>query len=161
MMRLGGNPKTVGTALRPASLKRSLARIRSSRGAVQIEFALTIIVVIFVMFWMWELIMLTYTMNVLADAAKEGVRTAIVQGSIAGTCPTTTVTNRVKTFAAMSLHNMSAMTVKVYSPGTPGTCKVPNRVRVEVTYPFIPFINLPANYTLHAVAEGRIVFNAS
>ena len=42
---------------------------RVARGAVQIEFALTIIIVMFVMFWMWELIMLTYTMDVMGDAA--------------------------------------------------------------------------------------------
>src|SRR5260370_27981377 len=53
---------------------RSARRARGDRGAAQIEFALTILTIVFVMFWMWELVMMTYTMNVLSDSAKEGVR---------------------------------------------------------------------------------------
>jgi len=135
---------------------------RVARGAVQIEFALTIIIVMFVMFWMWELIMLTYTMNVMGDAAKEGVRTAIVRGAgtASGTCPTAAVTSRVQEFAAMSLHDTSAMTVNVtYPDGGTTPCSATNRVRVEVFYPYVPYIKLPLNYALHTSAEGRFIFN--
>lgn len=149
------------TGGRPGGL--SAPRVRGQRGAVQIEFILTIIVIMFVMFWMWELILMTYTMNVLADAAKEGVRVAIVQGwsgSGAGTCPDAAVQARVQTFAAMSLQNTAGMTVLVkYPDGPTNPCSATNRIRVEVTYQYLPFFNLPVNYTLHSSAEGRIVFN--
>ena len=84
--------ETTNSQLRtPNGHHRTRNSAHSARGATQIEFILTIITIFFVMFWMWELILMTYTMNVLADAAKEGVRTAIVQGSSAGTCPTAAV----------------------------------------------------------------------
>jgi Flp pilus assembly protein TadG len=172
MIRLGRNRETVGAGLRPAPTARGAGR--DSRGAVQIEFILTIMTIMFVMFWMWELIMMTYVMNVLSDAAKEGVRVAIVQGSSTGDCSVLVpaVTARVKAFAGMSLHDMSGMNVYVcsYADGDTTTtcssdsatlCSATNRLRVVVSYPFIPYINLPLKYTLHAVAEGRIVFNPS
>jgi len=153
------------TSARPVG--PSAWRTRGQRGAVQIEFALTIITIIFVMFWIWELILLTYTMNVLGDAAKEGVRVAIVQGSSTAACPTAAVQTRVRTFAAMSFNDTSGMpapTVRYLDPVAPfipSVCSAPNRVRVEVTYQYKPFFNiLPfAVVTLHSAAEGRIVFN--
>ncbi len=54
---------------------------RSQRGASQIEFAISLLVAMFVIFWTWELGMALYTYNVLSDAAKEGVRYAIVHGA--------------------------------------------------------------------------------
>ncbi len=160
MIRIGKNPGTVG-AIHELPPRKRHSRIRSSRGAVQIEFALTIMIIIFVMFWMWELVMMTYTMNVLSDSAKEGVRYAIVHGlEGAKSCTTTPdssgVASQVQNFANISLHDMSAMTVTVTYQGN---CNLPgNWVRVVVAYQFIPYINLPVNYTLHATSEGRIFF---
>lgn len=128
--------------------------------------------VIFVMFWTWELIMAVYTMNVLSDAAKEGVRCGILHGTwqasppacipanpgsvpAPSNCPA--VDGLVKYYAASSLHNMSGMTVSVTYPDT--TCLTPNRVRVDVTYPLIPYFGvLKISPTLHAAAEGRFIF---
>ena len=67
----------------------------------------------------------------------------------------------------MSLQNTSGMTVNVTypdataPPSTPAVCSVPNRVRVDVYYPYTPFFHLPLNYSLHATAEGRFVYNPS
>src|SRR5689334_14054328 len=47
------------------------------RGAVSIEFLLSILAILFTMFWMWEIVMALYAGNVFADAAKVGVRYAI------------------------------------------------------------------------------------
>ena len=54
---------------------------KSQRGAAQVEFALSILMVVFLMFWVFEMVMVVYTYSVLSDAAKEGVRYAIVRGS--------------------------------------------------------------------------------
>jgi hypothetical protein len=89
---------------------------------------------------------------VLANAANEGVRYSIVHsgGDPAGTQTT------VQAFAATSLHDISAMSTSVTFPD--GNAAAPNRVRVTVTYTFVPylsnFINTP---TVHAYAEGRMV----
>ncbi len=131
-----------------------------------IETALSFMIVVFVMFWMWELVMALYTYNVLSDAAKEGVRYAIVHGTGNSSCdgPSTgcdsSATNtvaKVRDYAAYSLHDISAITINVTYPDSssaPG-----NRVKVAVGYSYIPYINLPwAAPTLVTGATGRIVY---
>jgi Flp pilus assembly protein TadG len=110
------------------------------------------IVIFMVVFWVFELGWLMYTYSVLADGAYEGVRHAVVRS---GGDPTGTQ-NTVKAFAAASLHNVSAMAVSVTFRD--GNAQPPNRVRVMVTYPYVPFL---PNYifapTMHTYAEGRMV----
>lgn len=59
-------------------LERWLGR---EEGQGQIEFVLSILTIMFTIFWTWEVVLAVYTYNVLSDAAKEGVRYAIVHGS--------------------------------------------------------------------------------
>jgi hypothetical protein len=145
--------------------------LREDRGAAQIEFALSVLLILFLMFLMWEFVMLVYTMNVLSDAAKEGVRVAIVRGTknLGGNadwdplppgCPfgTDHVKCKVWDYARFSLHDISdpsRFNVTVTNPG--GTTVEGYRVRVVVTYRYLPYINIPVNPTLHAAAEGRLV----
>ena len=143
---------------------------KETRGAVQIEFVLSFLTIMFVIFGIWELVMVVYTMNVLSDAAKEGVRYAIVHGggniNCSGpnppdTCtnpdvPADNVVNMVKDWARYSFHDISALNVVVTYPD--GTTEAPARVRVQVVYDFIPFTALPVRPALSAVAEGRIVY---
>jgi hypothetical protein len=142
---------------------------RGTRGAIQIEFVLSFLTIMFVIFGIWELIMVVYTMNVLSDAAKEGVRYAIVHGggniNCSGPDPSTTCTNPdptgdnvvnlVKDWARYSFHDISGINVTVTYPDA--TSDAPGRVRVQVAYNFIPFTALPIKPTLTAAAEGRIV----
>jgi Flp pilus assembly protein TadG len=111
-----------------------------------------IIVIFMVVFFVFELGWLMYTYSVLADAANEGVRYAIVHS---GGDPTGTEA-KVKAFATISMHDTSAISVVVtpiditYTP--------PNRVRVTVTYIYIPFLpKFITAPTMHAYAEGRMV----
>jgi Flp pilus assembly protein TadG len=142
------------------------------RGAGQaaVEFVLTFFAILFLIFWTFELIMLLYSYNVFADAAKEGVRYAIVHGAgnsassgpstgTASDCTTnmSAVQNVVKTYAKTSFHDISGMTVTVCY--LDGTNQSPNRVRVTASYPYVPYIRLGwAPPTIHAAAEGRIVY---
>jgi len=50
------------------------------RGSAQIEFILTFFTIMFVLFGVIEIAMAVYAMNVLGDAAREGVRYGIVHG---------------------------------------------------------------------------------
>jgi hypothetical protein len=135
--------------------------LRTDRGAVQIEFILSFLVIMFVLFAMWELIMIVHTMSVLSDAAKEGVRCAIVSGrsctpAEAG-CPYggDVVKCQVWSYARLSFHDISAVTVEMI----PATLPAPGeRVRVSIRYDFVPYTALPYRPTLSAVAEGRVVF---
>jgi len=109
-------------------------------------------VIFTVVFWVFELSWLMFTFVVMANAANEGVRYSIVHsgGDAAGTQAT------VQAFAATSMHDISAMSTSVTFPD--GNSTPPGRVRVTVTYTFVPylsaFINTP---TVHAYAEGRMI----
>src|SRR5437870_12640767 len=132
--------------------ERTHLRLQGQRGQALIESLLMLVVIITVVLWVFELGWLMYTYSVLADAANEGVRYAIVHSGGDATGTQTTV----KTFAGTSLHNVSAMSIAVTFPD--GSAAPPNRVRVTVTYTYVPylskFINTP---TMHAYAEGRMV----
>src|SRR5215470_17364286 len=125
----------------------SLKRLRNSRaGQAQVEFILTILFALVVVVSIVEMILLMYTYTVLADAAKEGVRYAIVHGcslaaaNCSGTCtPACTdttganVTTYARNYLGASLHDPTAMTVNV---SYPDSSSLPaNRVRVTVSYP--------------------------
>ena len=111
-----------------------------------------IVVIITVVFSVFELSWLMYTYTVLADAANEGVRYAIVHS---GADPVGTQA-KVKAFASTSMHDVSAISVSVTPPD--GTYTPPNRVRVSVTYTYIPFLpRFITAPTIHSFAEGRMV----
>ena len=113
-----------------------------------------IVVIITVVFSVFELSWLMYTYTVLADAANEGVRYAIVHSGGGDADGTTKA--KVKSFATTSMHDISAISVTVTAPD--GSYTPPNRVRVSVSYTYIPalpkFIRAP---TMHSFAEGRMV----
>src|SRR5438067_13478470 len=117
---------------------RLATRIRSPRQQDQSlrETALMIVVIFTVVFWIFELGWLMYTYSVMANAANEGVRYAIVHS---GADPSGTA-DRVKTFAATSLHDVSAISVTV-NPPPDGDYTPPHRVRVIVTYTYIPWLS--------------------
>jgi len=144
----------------------------ADRGAVEIEFVLSILTVLFVMFWMWEVVMAVYTYSVISDAAREGVRYAIVHGlknqNCSGPVPTgfacpaggtpdpsgAKVVAVVKDYASYSFHDISSISINVTYPDTYNVS--PNRVQVAVTYNFIPYTALPFHPKLTATAQGRI-----
>ena len=111
-----------------------------------------IVVIFTVIFWVFEICWVVYTYTVLADAANEGVRYAIVHsgGDSSGT------TTKVRNFAGISMHDVSAMTVSVTFPD--GDATPPNRVRVTVRYSFIPYLpQFLSGPTMDTWAEGRMV----
>jgi|ERR1051326_369664 Flp pilus assembly protein TadG len=134
-------------------------RIRShhQRGQSLLETAMMMVVTFTVVFWIFELGQLMYTYAVLADAANEGVRYAIVHsgGDVAGTQA------RVIAFAHASMHDVSAMAPpSVTFPdkdanGNPSAAP-PSRVRVTVTYTYVPSLGSFAP-TMQTYAEGRMI----
>ena len=133
-----------------------------------VEFMLSLMVIMFFVLFCFEMLMIMWTYNLLADAAKEGVRYAIVNGSNSGSpagptsgnksdCSTnvTAVQNTVSQFASLSFHDTSAMTVNVCY--LDGNDIAPSRVQVTVSYAYKPYFNLPLTPTIFAGAQGRIV----
>jgi len=155
-------------------ITRHRSLVTASDGQAQVEFVLSILFLLLLIFGIFELIMLLYTYNVVADSAKEGVRYAIVLGSDSTNGTTTSgssscsgsptgVYGRVCNYAATCFHDISGMTVTVSYPdgGTSGNpVNAPtNRVQVTVSYPYRPLLNLGwPSVTINAAAEGRIAF---
>jgi Flp pilus assembly protein TadG len=151
-----------------------MSRIRNpkQRGQSTVEFALTIVIVMVILFGAIELIVMIYTYNVLADAAKEGVRYAIVHGTGTGaancsgpggggvSCSDSTgakVQTVVGNYTRVSFHNSAAMVVTPSYPDS--SSAAPSRVRVTISYVYQPFTHLGwPTMTVNAAAEGRIVF---
>src|SRR5260370_27924570 len=111
-------------------------RWRRQRGQSLLETALMIVIIFTVMMWVFEIGQLMYTYTVIADAANEGVRYAIVHsgGGVAST-PTTAAV--VQKFAATSMHNISGISVTVSPMDV--TYDPPNRVSVSVSYTHVPY----------------------
>jgi hypothetical protein len=156
----------------------------NSSGQAAVEFMFVVIFLMILTISMIELIMLIYAYSVVADAAKEGVRYAVVHGNTGGlpsgpTCPCNDIDGPpapsgtppgygsgfgvVRTFAQYSLHDVTGthMNVTVTYPDTANAPanKPPNRVRVQVTYPYAPFFGLGwPSVTLYSAAEGRIMY---
>ena len=144
-----------------------------------VEFAF-VVVFLFVLFVsILQTILLMHVYNTLADAAKEGVRYAIVHGTGNSACsgpglPSATppvscsdtsganVKTAVTNFAAVSFQNVRASDVTVdYNPNSANgaACNVPGcLVRVTVSHIYAPLFGLGwASFTLNAAADGRIM----
>jgi Flp pilus assembly protein TadG len=155
-----------------------LRSIENSEGQALVEFALTILFIFLLFVGMLEMIFLMYAYNTLADAAKEGIRYAVVHGTGNSNCsgpglpsatpPVTcsdTAGNNVKTavtnFAGLSMQSVPASKVTVsYNPnGANGVaCNTPGcLVRVTVNTSYRPIFGLGwPTVTLYAAADGRI-----
>jgi len=127
-----------------------------------------VLLVMSLVFWLFELSMFTYTCSVLNSATREGVRYATLHGADSSVCsgPDTTCTDRspysnvqavVTSAASVSLHDLSAMTVTVaYSNNT---AAVGNPVTVKVAYTYVPYVNLPGlQNSVTFTSQGQILY---
>lgn len=153
--------------------ERSTARLAgrglwSENGQASIETIISFMVVMSLVFWLFELSMFTYTCSVLKSAAQQGVRYAIVHGIDSSVCsgPDSTCTNQspysnvqavVTSAAAASFHNLTAMTVTVSYENS--TAAVGNPVTVKVVYTYVPYLNLPSlQNQVSFSSQGQILY---
>jgi Flp pilus assembly protein TadG len=149
------------------------ATSRRQRGQAAVEFALVVVFLVVLLVSILEMTMFIYTYAALTNAAKEGVRYAIVHGASTGVtvsgspasspwplCTTTatgTILSTVQTYAALSLHNTSSMSINACYPD--GDNKPGSAVQVRVSYPYQPLFGLRwASVTISANSVGRIAF---
>lgn len=137
---------------RPSSRNISSSLHWSERGQTMLEFAVTFLIVITLIFIMVEGFSMIHTYTVLADAANEGVRYYLVNSG-----NPTGAQNRAVQYAANTLHNISALSA-VCTNIDPSSAP-PGRVKCTVTYTYVPYLSnfLPSPPTMHAYAEGRTV----
>lgn len=141
------------------------ARQKSGQGLV--ETALSLTAVFTLVFLLFEGTMLIYTYAVLNNAAREGVRYAVVHGNDTSICSgpsagcdstAAEVINVVQSYAKLSFHDISAMKVTVSYPDATQSAPM-SLVTVTVKYAYVPitkFFAVSSNLTI--TSEGRIVY---
>jgi hypothetical protein len=151
-----------------SAAKMAAGGLWSENGQASIETILSFMVVMWLVFWLFELSMFAYTCSVLKSATQQGVRYAIVHGIDSSACsgPDTTCTNQspysnvqavVTSAAASSFHNLTAMTVTVSYANA--TAAVGNPVTVALTYTYVPYINLPSlQNKVSFSSQGQIIY---
>ena len=137
----------------------------SNKGMALVEFALVAFVLFIVIFGIVEMGRMLLVYTTLTNAARGGVRYAMVHGSDragsgvngpSSTGATTNVQNTVTALASAGALNTGNLVVHVnYLDGTntPGS-----RVSVTAMYPYDPFTALPLSVNLSSVSEGVITF---
>jgi Flp pilus assembly protein TadG len=162
--------------------------LAETRGQATVEFAIAIFTIFFMVFWIWEATMALYTANVLADAAKEGVRYAVVHGNTscfpsggattqgssctglttptlcdgttAATAGDSTGANVKATVTCYAKLSLHNVSAMTINVTYPDATNNPSdRVRVTISYTYVPFVAVPwVNPQLRAAAEGEILY---
>lgn len=157
-------------------------RRRGTRGSTLIEFALVALLLCFLLLVFVDFARLMLVYNGISDAARSGVRYAIVHGKnrdggagIDGASGPTDdpywVVHVVKNYASSAPLDESRLVVKVRYPADiysrcstssdvgGGSNAVGWLVRVKVEYPFDPFLGyFPLGFTLRACSQGIMAF---
>lgn len=140
---------------------------RASSGSGSIETALALILAFPVLFAVFELCIFAYAQALLSDAARVGVRYAIVHGTDSSICsgPSTGCADSSGTKVASAVLNygsayfapLSGANVSVTYPDS--SSAPPSRVQVSVSYNYVPLIfKAGISHTMNATSEGRIVY---
>jgi Flp pilus assembly protein TadG len=147
-------------------VSKLFARLCCEQGSVAIETSISFMVLILFLFGIIECCMMGYTYASLEDAAREGVRYAIVHGTDSPSCsgPSTgcdataaNVKSDVTNYAKNFVGNLTTMVVTVSYPD--GTSTAMSRVQVSVTQTYQPIFKVPG--TSHVVtvhSAGRILY---
>lgn len=157
-----------------SAICRSARGLPNEQGSAMVEFALSAILLITVIFGVMAISVALYSYNVVSEAAREGTRYAIVRGSkcnsFASACPAKVDGSDVQaylrslTYPGIKPANLTAASVYSSIGGavcTPSaSCNNPgNQVKVSVTYSFplvIPFV--PAR-TLSMTNSAQMVIS--
>jgi Flp pilus assembly protein TadG len=141
------------------------ARNGHERGSALVEFALVCLQLLFVILGTFELGRLVVVYTTVANAARVGVRYAIVHGGTnqgsglnAPSDPSSynNVVNVVRSYAGVGLLDLSKLTVLVSYPD--GSNAPGSRVKVTTGYAYDPWVILPLNIPLGTATQGVIAF---
>ncbi len=160
-------------------LRPSWQRALSEEGATLVEMGLSSVILMAMLFGIFEMSLALYTYHFVSDIARQGTRYAIVRGSAScGNTPALSNCNatganiqtylRSLSFPNIIPANLTATTTWYTISGstytlcttTPPACNLPqNAVQVAVTYAYplnIPFVT---NTTLNLTSSSRMVIS--
>jgi Flp pilus assembly protein TadG len=119
-------------------MKKNIHNKPSRRGAMTLEFTLSFLLFFTVVYGIMEFGRIVASYNILAGAAREGARYAIVHGSASGSAATASDIQTVVRHWAIGLDQSSVNVTTTWTPGnTPGSV-----VRVQAQYNVTPFTSL-------------------
>jgi Flp pilus assembly protein TadG len=140
-------------------------RLPRSEGATLVEFSMVVFLFIIVLLGVVEMGRMVLVYTALNDAARAGVRYAIVHGSdssaqVAACNPCTDgLATTVQNFASTGLVHGSNVTTVLTLPDS--ATKPGSRVDVTVSYtydPLVSYFSSKLNVSMGATSEGVIVF---
>ena len=146
------------------SERLGVCRLRSSEGGTLVEFSLTVLMLLMLMFGVVEMGRLVLVYTTIANSARAGARYAIVHGgdlttgaSGPGNDPAAVLTV-VKNFASAGTLQLSDSNISVrYSPSNTAGSTV--TVKVVYTYtPMLGYFNTLLNVSLGSTSQGVITF---
>ena len=140
-------------------------RTANERGSSLVEFALVCFQLLLVILATFELGRMIVVYTTVANAARVGVRYAIVHGdtnkgsginSPSDPSSYTNVVNVVRGYAGVGLLDLGKLTVTVSYPD--GSNAPGSRVTVTTAYAYDPWVVLPLNIPLGTTTQGVITF---
>jgi Flp pilus assembly protein TadG len=156
---------------------RAMTLRKRELGQAAVEFAMTVIFIVILIVGLLEIIMLLFAYNVISDSAKEGVRYAIVHGTLSSSCSgpgdplnTTIACDASKAGVITAITNYgndsgqriatSEITITYTNPTGGSACSAPGcGVQVRVAHPYRPFFGLGwPSVTVDAAAKGTVTF---
>jgi hypothetical protein len=146
-------------------------------GQAPVEFAFSVVFVIILIAGFIEMIVLLYAYVSVADAAKEGMRYAIVHGTLSNSCngpgdplkPSLTcdgtyagVITAITNYSNLSGQRIPSGEISItYTNPTGGSaCSAPScGVQVTIAHPYRPFFGFGwPSLTLHVASKGTVTF---
>lgn len=119
-------------------MRAPITRTRRQRGAVVLEFGLAFLLFFAVLYATMEFGRVVASYNILAGAAREGVRYAIVHGSSSGSAASSSDIQIIVRKWAIGLDSSALNVTTTWNPGNaPGST-----VNVKATYTVTPFTSL-------------------
>ena len=134
-------------------------RLTETNGQTLVEFSLSVLMLVMLLLGVFEMCRMVLVYTTISNAARVGVRYAMVHGSH-NSVSTTNIQTVVKDYLGPGTVNTSNVTVNVNYPDT-GNCTNPGcHVTVSVSYPYNPFTTyFPiSSVTLSSTSQGVIAF---
>ena len=134
-------------------------RLGSRRGETMVEFALSVVLLLMVVFSVFESVRLLLAYTTVTNAAQVGTRYAIVHGND-DSASTSTIQSVVINYLHTAPISAGNATITVSYPDANSCTRPGCHVQISVSYPYdewITYFKLPS-FTVESTSEGVITF---
>jgi Flp pilus assembly protein TadG len=135
-----------------------IPHVRDTRGQALVEFAMSALITVALLLGVVEMSRMLITYTTVCNAARIGVRYAMVHGSD-NSATVTQIQSVVDNYLSAAPIDTSSTTINVAYPSA-SSCKNPGcLVKVTISYPYHPIMTyVPLSVSLSSTSEGVITF---